>query len=153
MFKFLPNITTSIYVLNVSMCTSSYLWCNWNHYRYILSYRNKLLFLWFDFECIWTRILFPNIDLPLNNFLQGLSQLKWHAVKYRQWLETKNRKQSIWNVIVDFEISSLLENLLIWTIFFKRDKTYTESHVHTYMKTANEYDIRKWYHDKAIVET
>lgn len=105
MFKFLPDIPTSIYDFNVSLCTKSYLWCNWNHKLNTLPYRNKLVPLWFDFEGILMHILFPNIVLLLNNFLQALSRLKWRVVKYRHWLETKKkeRKQSIletllWNL-------------------------------------------------------
>lgn len=105
MFKFLPDIPTSIYDFNVSLCTKSYLWCNWNHELNTLPYRNKLVPLWFDFEGILMHILFPNIVLLLNNFLQALSRLKWRVIKYRHWLETKKteRKQSIletllWNL-------------------------------------------------------
>lgn len=105
MFKFLPDIPTSIYDFNVSLCAKSYLWCNWNHKLNTLPYRNKLVPLWFDFEGILMHILFPNIVLLLNNFLQALSRLKWRVVKYRHWLETKKkeRKQSIletllWNL-------------------------------------------------------
>lgn len=94
MFKFLPDITTSIYDFNVSLCTKSYLWCNWNHELNNLPYRNKLVPLWFDFEGILMHILFPNIVLLLNNFLQALSRLKWRVVKYRQWLESKKREKN-----------------------------------------------------------
>lgn len=97
MFKFLSDITTSIYAIydfNVSLCTKSYLWCNWNHELNTLPYRNKLVSLWFDFEGILMHILFPNIVLLLNNFLQALSRLKWRVIKYRHWLETKKTKEN-----------------------------------------------------------